>query len=97
MAALKLDLKQVPISVQDYDSEAQEYADVQSDNAIAAWAELDLAGINLDIGELGPDFDLDLLGIKGFGLDPGEIDINEKELDENISTDKECPSCGYKW
>lgn len=25
------------------------------------------------------------------------LKINEKELDENIHTDKECPSCGYKW
>jgi ParB-like chromosome segregation protein Spo0J len=25
------------------------------------------------------------------------VEINEKELDENIATHQECPSCGYKW
>ena len=45
-------------------------------------------------------FDLDLTmfdadEIKEFL--PKEVKINEKELDENISTEKECPSCGYKW
>ena len=91
---------QVPVSRQDYDSEAQEYADVVADNAIAEWAILDLGRINTDIIELGPDFDIKMLGIKNFVLDPSEIsdvEINEKELDENISTEKECPSCGYKW
>lgn len=95
-----LKLKEVPVDYQDYDSDEQEYADVQSDNAIAAWAELDLSGINTDIGDLGPDFDIDLLGIRSFVLDPSEmpeVEIKEKELDENLPTDKECPSCGYKW
>lgn len=27
----------------------------------------------------------------------GSEKINEKEIDENISTKNECPSCGYKW
>lgn len=40
LAAKKLKLKEVPVSIQDYDSDEQEYADVQSDNAIASWAEL---------------------------------------------------------
>jgi DNA modification methylase len=62
----------VPVNFQDYESEEQEYADVQADNAIASWAELDLAGINSDLGELGPDFDLDLLGIRNFVLEPVE-------------------------
>ncbi len=90
----------VPVSRQDYDNEAQEYADVVSDNAIAEWAILDLGRINTDIIELGPDFDIKTLGIKNFVLDPtdiSDVEINEKELDENIATDKECPSCGYKW
>jgi DNA modification methylase len=63
---------QVPVNLQDYDDDEMEYADVQSDNAIASWAELDLAGINADIGDLGPDFDLDLLGIKDFELEPAD-------------------------
>lgn len=64
--------KEVPVNFQDYEDEAQEYADVQADNAIASWAELDLAGINSDIGDLGPDFDIDLLGIEDFTLEIAE-------------------------
>jgi DNA modification methylase len=63
---------EVPVNFQDYESEEQEYADVQSDNAIASWAELDLSGINSDIGDLGPDFDIDLLGIKDFEIEPAD-------------------------
>lgn len=62
----------VPVVYQDYDSEEQEYADVQADNAIASWAELDLSGINFDMPDLGPEFDIDMLGIKDFTLDISE-------------------------
>lgn len=70
---------QVPIVYQDFESEEQEYAFVQSDNAIASWAELDLSGINADLGDLGPDFDIDLLGIKDFELEPA--DKNQEDPD----------------
>lgn len=63
-----------PVVYQDFDSDEQEYAFLQSDNAIASWSELDLSGINTDIGDLGPDFDIDLLGIKNF-----EIEVADKE------------------
>ena len=73
----------VPINKQDYENEDQEYADVQADNAIASWAELDLAGINLDLADLGPDFDLDLLGIKDFELEPADkFHADEDEVPE---------------
>jgi hypothetical protein len=74
---------EVPVNFQDYEDETQEYADVQADNAIASWAALDLSRINADLGELGPDFDLDLLGIKDFTLDG-----SEKEQEENPYTSK---------
>lgn len=64
--------KEVPVNYQDYDSEEQEYADVQADNAIASWAELDLSGINFDMPDLGPDFNIDMLGIKDFVIEPAE-------------------------
>jgi len=72
LAALHMGWDEVPVVYQNYDSEEQEYADVQADNAIASWAELDLAGINSDMLDLGPDFDLELLGIKDFVLEPAE-------------------------
>lgn len=86
MASLKMKLSEVPVSYQDYDSEEQEYADVQSDNAIASWAELDLSGINIDVGDLGPDFDIDLLGIKDFKIDVSEKDEIEDEVPEKVET-----------
>jgi len=77
-AAIHLKWKEVPVNFQDYESDEMEYADVQADNAIASWAELDFSGINADIGDLGPDFDLDNLGIKNFMLDLSEIPLDEK-------------------
>jgi hypothetical protein len=71
-AAIKAGEKNVPVVFQDYDNDEQEYADIVADNAIASWSELDLANINTEIGELGPDFDIDLLGIKDFTLDVAE-------------------------
>ena len=67
-----LKMKEVPVDYQEYDSEEQEYADVQADNAIALWSDLDLSAINQDIPELGPDFNIDMLGLKDFTLDPSE-------------------------
>src|ERR1017187_7447419 len=82
LAMKNLKLKEVPVNYQDYDSDEQEYADVQSDNAIALWSDLDLTGINADLAELGPDFDIDLLGIKNFVMD-----MSDKEFDPSASTE----------
>jgi hypothetical protein len=86
-AAKKLKLKEVPIMVQEFESEEQEYAAQVSDNAIASWAELDLSGINTDVPDLGPDFNIDLLGIKDFVLEPAEkfeAQSDEDEVPEHV-------------
>lgn len=70
----------MPVDYQDYENEDQEYADLQADNALALQAELDLSGINLDLGDLGPDFDLDYLGLKDFKLDAFEK-YDDKDAD----------------
>ena len=80
LAAKKLGMKMVPVSRQDFADETEEYACMVSDNSIASWAELDLSQINMEVVELGPDFDLDLLGIKDFVLDPS--DLQNKPLTE---------------
>lgn len=80
-AAQKLGLEEVPVDYQDFESEEQEYAFLQSDNAIALWAEMDLSGINADIPDLGPDFDIDMLGIKNFVIDLSEVNYEPEELD----------------
>jgi len=83
LAAKKLGLEKVPVSYQEYTDEAQEYADLQADNAIALWSELDLSAINTDIGDLGPDFNIDLLGIKNFKIDLGvDVDPSIEALNE---------------
>jgi hypothetical protein len=92
MALKSMGVDEIPVVYQDYDDEAQEYADLQADNAIASWSELDLSGINTDIGDLGPDFDIDLLGVKNF-----VVDVSEFGPDESIDAVKEhktCPHCG---
>jgi DNA modification methylase len=63
--------KNAAVVYQHFENEDQRYAFVQSDNAIANWAELDLAGINADLAEMGP-FDIDLLGIEDFTVDVSE-------------------------
>lgn len=80
-AAKKLGIKDVPVMFQDFESEAQEYAYLTSDNAIAAWAELDLSAVNTEMLDFGPDFDIDLLGIKDFVIEP--IEKFEAQSDED--------------
>lgn len=74
--------REVPVSYQDYENAAAEYADMVADNALAEWADLDRARINTDIIEFGPDFDLDLLGINNF-----TVDFSEHELDDKPEKD----------
>lgn len=90
-AAIKAKVKEMPVVYQDFDSEEAEYAFIQADNAIALWAELDLSGINADIADLGPDFDIDLLGIKDFTIDPADKEEQiEKEILFSFKIEVEC-------
>lgn len=87
MAAKKIGMKEVPVIIQYFDSDEQEYAYHVSDNAIASWAELDLSGINFDVPDLGPEFDIDMLGIKDFVLEPSELlepQCDEDEIPEKV-------------
>lgn len=84
-AALSMGLKEVPVVFQDFIDDEQEYAFLVSDNAIAAWAALDMASINQYMLDLGPDFNIDLLGIKDFMLEPSdklEPQCNEDDVPE---------------
>jgi ParB-like nuclease domain len=83
--------KNAPVVYQDFEDEEQEYLFVQSDNAIAAWAELDLSAINEDITELGP-FDIDLVGIKNFNVVP-EVAPKSDPKDKDTMM-MNCPNCG---
>lgn len=63
---------EAPIVYQDFKDDDEYYAKVQSDNGIASWSELDLSKINKDLADLGP-MNIDLLGLKFFGVDPAEL------------------------
>lgn len=71
LAAIRAGIK-IPVVYQDFESDEAEYAFIQSDNAIALWSDLDISAINADLGDLGPDFNIDMLGIKDFTLDVAE-------------------------
>lgn len=81
LAAIRAGIDQMPVVYQDFESSEAEYAFIQADNAIALWAELDLAGINADIGDLGPDFDINMLGIQDFEIEPADK-YQDKDADE---------------
>ena len=84
-SAKKNGLKELPVIFQDFETEEQEFSFMTSDNAIAMWAKLDLSEINKDIIDLGPELDIELLGIKNFNLD-----MSEKQK-------RKCPKCSYEW
>jgi ParB-like chromosome segregation protein Spo0J len=77
-AALHAGWTHVPVNYQDYDNDDMEYADVQADNAIASWAELDLKLVKLDIADR-PNLDVRLLGIKGLS---GSDEVSGGDPDE---------------
>jgi len=87
IAAKKMGMKKVPVIYQEFESEEQFYAYVVSDNAIGkdTWAQLDLSQINKDIIDLGPDLDLDMLGLKDFVVEP--IEKFEPQADEDAVPD----------
>lgn len=89
MALKKMGAIKVPVIYQEFDSEAQLYAYMVSDNAIGkdSWAELDLSAVNTEMLDLGPDFDIDMLGIKDFVIEPmdgvlPDLSVNEPDCQQ---------------
>lgn len=76
---------EVPVVYQEFETEEQEYSFVQSDNAIASWADLNLKGIGEDITDFGPDFDIELLGIKDFVIEPADKFEEPKPEPEDVA------------
>lgn len=98
-AAQFLDSPKVPVIYQNFDSDEQEYACIVSDNAIAAWASLDLAAINAELPSLGPDFTLDHLGLRDFILEPAELPTGSMELSQKDfeNFNHICPRCNFEF
>jgi len=100
LAAIRAGLKEYPAVYQDFVNDEAEYAFIQADNAIALWAELDLAGINADMSDLGPDFNIDMLAIEGFTLDMSdklEDQDQEQDQEQDGLSFIECPHCGKEF
>lgn len=91
-----------PIDYQDYENEADEWADMVADNEIAKMAENDPGMLQALMDDLEKiDFDLEMTGIDqslwdqlevGDKLDKDdEKDVNEFQLDHK------CPKCGFEF
>lgn len=100
-AAKKIGMNKVPVMYQDFENEAQEYAYLTSDNAIASWAELDLTMVTDQLTDFGPEFnDLELLGIesieslKDVFFEEGSLE-DQGQLDQKQMT--KCPNCGEEF
>lgn len=94
LAAMRAGIKEMPVVYQDFDDADQEYAFIQSDNAIALWADLDIPAINQDVNLMGPDFNIDMLGIKDFTLDLSDAGFDPSADVEMDVQHKTCPHCG---
>lgn len=90
----------VPVSFQDYENEDQEIADLIADNALNEWEPTSRTAVNLVVPHLGPDFDINMLGLKDFTLDPQFAPGSEEDqgqLDQKKLEYLECPHCGKQF
>lgn len=80
--------KEAPVDYQEYESSEQEYADVVADNSLHEWNDvgIDLALVNENVPNLGPDFDIDFLGIEDFEIEPADkyADRDADAIPENV-------------
>ncbi len=103
LAAEALGLEKVPVDYQDYENEAEEWADLIADNRIAELSELDDGLLKDLIEELETsEIDLDLTGFNEEELESITTEINVDdffyETDEggkdNSKNEIVCPNCG---
>ena len=92
-AAIDYNLGKVPVSYQDFVSDEQAAAFRVSDNAIASWANLNLAKLNSQLPDMDPTFDVELYGLKDFEIEPADKDVLadapvEPETEEQDDRDK---------
>ena len=74
-AIKKLGWEKCAVDYQDYDSEAQEYADMIADNQIATWAEFDTQMVLEELQNL--DIDEDMLGMMEIpNQEEGGVDVD---------------------
>lgn len=81
LAALRLGMKEIPCMYQDYDSEEQEFADGVADNMIDKQSLFDMSELHVQLQDLEP-FDLDLLGIIDFKLEPDPVSDKKEKMSD---------------
>lgn len=90
----------IPCIVVDFDKQKEKMLNIALNKISGDWDRAKLKDVleELDTGE----WDISLTGfgeqeIEDLMTEFHVDDINEKEVDENIETETECPKCGYKW
>jgi ParB-like chromosome segregation protein Spo0J len=102
LEALKsLKWSEAAVDYQEYESEAQEYADMVADNKIAELAQYDELDMVENIKDIGLE-DFELLGLDGYSLpevEKSSITNSSKELsmDSFDNFDHKCPKCSFEW
>jgi len=101
-AAISLGEERVPVDVQEFANEADEWAHLVADNRIAELAENDSAMLKDLLQELDTGaFEMGLTGFDDAMLERLMSQVHSPEefpaVDENIPTEHECPKCGYKF
>ena len=91
-AMKKLGWEKVAVNFQNFKDDAQRYAHMVADNAVADWAELDIPKINEDVLGLEVDLDTDLLGLEDFSID----DILESTSNEDTNYSRKIESPLYE-
>lgn len=84
MALQKLGWEKAAVDYQDYEDEAQEYADIVADNKIAELAKHDDAKMIDDLKLIDLD-DFELLGMDDFEL-PAEPDATKEDIEDDVPT-----------
>lgn len=104
LAAKHLNLEEVPVDFQDYESEAMELADLMADNRIAELSYIDKRKLlnlfeEFDTGEVDfslSGYDEDFYKELAHSFD--EYEKKEEKEEEKAETKKilKCPGCGYE-
>ena len=104
LAAELLGLEQVPIDLQDFETEADELAHLVADNRIAELSEIDRSSLADIISDLDTgDFDLDLTGCTAVMMGDDDLDMESFfEDSDKMPEDKEgkvatCPECYHQF
>lgn len=87
LAAERAGWKKYPVDYQDYENDDMELADLNADNAIALWAEINMAMVNTQIGTLSPEFNIEMFGFQNLTIDVAEKMPDETDEEKSEESD----------